>query len=494
LEELLYLIPEICKHLNANLSDVKRYDQSFTAIDGSKLLMIKVKNKKIIIFTGQAKMYNELEGEEVSNCKLCWLNKHNRLIFNKYMDYTTPKAFGKDVATIGLGDRLGLTSAAHIKALNNRKIKPILAQQSKRELDLTGRTYDDILDAACYAVIQEGYKGGYGADGDHLKDEMDIKSALNSGVSMITLDCSEKIDNSVEVCEEEELFEQYSKISAEIRRSYEDKYINRKHAVGNYPIVFSKEILAKNMLIYGKVIEFIAYIYNKYIQCAGRKIDFEISLDETCSQTSVQGHYFVANELVQRNIVISSMAPRFVGDFQKGIDYIGDLNQFEEDLKIHTYVADHFGYKLSIHSGSDKFSVFRIIGKYTGGRFHIKTSGTNWLEAVRVISKNNPGLYRRMHKYALDHFNEAKAYYHVTTDLLAIKDIDSVSDNDLMLYMDDDNARQLLHITYGLLLKAKNNGISMFRYEIFETLDKYSDEYEKSIINHIGRHLDLLSC
>lgn len=488
------LIPKICEYLNENESDVKIYDRSFTVVDDSQLLMIRVKNKKIIILIGQGRMYDELEGEEVFNCKLCGLNHCNRLIINKYLDYTVPKAFGKNVTTIGLGDRLGLTSAAHIKALNNREIKPVLAQQSKRELNLTGRTYDEILDAACYAVIQEGFKGGYGADGDHLKDECDIKSALDSGVSMITLDCSEKIDYSVEDCEEGELLGRYCTLPYEMRRFYEDNYIGREYFIGNHPIVFNKEILIKNVLIYGKVIDFIEYIYKKYIQCAGREIDFEISLDETASPTSMYGHYLVASEITLRNIAISSMAPRFVGEFQKGIDYIGDIQEFEEDLRVHAQVADHFGYKLSIHSGSDKFSVFGIIGKYTQGRFHIKTSGTNWLEAVRVISKKNPDLYRRMHKYAFGRFNEAKAYYHVSADLLSIKDIDEISDGDLFHYMEDNNARQLLHITYGILLEAKDNGISMFRDEIFETLDKYSDEYDKSIIGHIGKHLDSLAC
>ena len=69
--------------------------------------------------------------------------------------------------------------------------------------------------------------------------------------------------------------------------------------------------------------------------------------------------------------------------FRKGIDYIGDLGQFEEELRF-TQIASHFGYKLSIHSGSDKFSVFPIIGKYAeAAGYHVKTAGTNWLEALR---------------------------------------------------------------------------------------------------------------
>ena len=73
----------------------------------------------------------------------------------------------------------------------------MLAQQSIRELTLTERTYNNVLDAASWAVMQEGFHDGFGADGDHLKRPEDIKMALDLGYSMITLDCSEKIDGSI---------------------------------------------------------------------------------------------------------------------------------------------------------------------------------------------------------------------------------------------------------------------------------------------------------
>ncbi len=76
-------------------------------------------------------------------------------------------------------------------------MRPILAQQSMRELKLTNRTYADVLDAATWAVFQLGYKKGFGADGDHLKKVADIKDALQPGFSMITLDCSEHINDDV---------------------------------------------------------------------------------------------------------------------------------------------------------------------------------------------------------------------------------------------------------------------------------------------------------
>src|SRR5699024_1694092 len=137
----------------------------------------------------------------------------------------------------------------------------------------------------------------------------------------------------------------------------------------------------------------------------------------------------------------NSLAPRFIGEFQKGVDYMGDLEAFEKDLALHANIAKYFDYKLSIHSGSDKFSAFPIIAKHTDGLFHLKTAGTNWLEAVRVLAKHNPELFRTMHRYAFDHFPEAQAYYHITPDLESIKPLDEVSDEELPEYMNDRNAR-----------------------------------------------------
>ena len=235
------------------------------------------------------------------------------------------------------------------------------------------------------------------------------------------------------------------------------------------------------------------HVYDEYISKLNREFDFEISIDETETVTSPDAHFFVANELKLRGVKVTSLAPRFCGEFQKGIDYIGDIHQFERELREHVLIAEYFGYKLSIHSGSDKFTTFPIIAKYTKGVLHIKTAGTNWLEAVRVIAKVNPTLYRRMHAYALEHVSEALKYYHITADFDAIKPLDNVHDNELPEYMNDDNARQLMHITYGLLLTAKDeNGNFLFKDEFFATLDEEEETYREALVKHIGKHIDML--
>lgn len=481
-------INQLCKDLNIDREDVKVYESSYNLLDQCELFMAKLHGEKMLISYGGGKIFDELDGRIENGYKICPLSHPNRLVINRYLDFTKPRAFGRDVATMGLGDRLGIVTPAHIKTIQDRDIKPILAQQSKRELNLTGRTYRDVLDDVSYAVLQEGYRGGFGADGDHLKDEPDIKYAIEQGYTMITLDCSERLGIDHSSSEEE----RYGSLPSQIREYYEDYYLQKEFSVGDGTVEFSREGLRENVLLYGEAIEFIQEIYNRYIKNAERDIDFEVSLDETAEPTTIHGHFLVAEELRRRGINITSMAPRFVGEFQKGIDYIGDIHAFEKDLIAHVKIADHFGYKISIHSGSDKFSLFDIIGKHTQRRLHIKTSGTNWLEAIRVIAEKNPDLYRRIHEYAITRFEQAKEFYHVTADLARIKDLAELSDEDLGSLLDLDDSRQLLHITYGFILGIYENNEDLFRKELFDTLHQEEEKLEQNIIRHIGKHLDML--
>lgn len=473
---------------------VKVYEKSYTEYEDVKLVMVNDQGAKWILATGKGQLFDELQGENLNNLgKACPLTHENRLVLNRYFEYTVPQAFGTKIATMGLGDRLGLASPGHIQTVKDRKVKPILAQQSIRELTLTNRSMTDILDAAAFAVFQEGYTGGYGADGDHIKEEKDIEYALSLGISFLTLDCSDQIDNSVEGLTKDQLRTKFGELSQKQQDYFTKHFLNQTFDVNGISITYDEDLLMKNVLLYGKALDFTEHVYKNFITKAKQDVDFELSIDETETVTSPGAHFFVAEELGRRDVVMTSLAPRFCGEFQKGIDYIGDIEQFEKELSEHAAIAEHFGYKLSIHSGSDKFSVFPIIGKYTKGVLHIKTAGTNWLEAVRVIAQINPSLYRRMHAYALDNVDEALKYYHVTSDFDSIAPLDSKSDNELSTYMDFDPSRQLLHITYGILLTAKDDqGNFLFRDEFFQTLHDHEEEYNQALIKHIGRHVDLL--
>ena len=436
------------------------------------------------------------EGETVvrqgESLKRCSLTESNSLAIRKLFSFTNPQSHKGHRITIGLGDRLGVASGGHIRIIRDLDVFPVLAQQSIRELNLTGRTYEDVLISAVWAVFREGYTKGYGADGDHLKTYEEVEYALGCGYSMITLDCSEHIRNDLADIPQPVIDDLYAKTPDAAKRTLESEYLNRSFHISNdIAIEFEEAAFRRMVLIYLPAINHAIGVYNDLIKETG--VDFEVSIDETLTTTSPQSHFFVANELIKQGVEITSLAPRFVGEFQKGIDYLGDVSEFEYDFDIHARIADKFGYKISVHSGSDKFSIFPIVGRLSGGKYHLKTAGTNWLEAVRVIAGHDPQLYREMHAFALKNLSDAKKYYHISGNTANIADLETVPDERLPDYLDKDDSRQVLHITYGLILMAKtNDGGPLFRDRIYRVLSGHEAEYYAALEKHIGRHLAAL--
>jgi hypothetical protein len=183
-----------------------------------------------------------------------------------------------------------------------------------------------------------------------------------------------------------------------------------------------------------------------------------------------------------------------VGQFQKGIDYIGDAREFTRQFSQHAMIARLCGgYKVSVHSGSDKFKVFPVVGRETRGYFHGKTAGTSWLEAVRVVAARAPNLYRRMHRFALTRFEEDRKSYHVTTNLSAIPDVSGLADEALPGLLDKVDSRQLMHITYGSILSSKDDtGAFLFKDEFFEVLHEHEEAHYAFLAVHMERHMKKL--
>ncbi len=466
------------------------YADSVNAIDDSAVFMIKEADCDSLIVIGSCA--DKFEGEALSfdgaKAVKATLNRANSLALKELFPWTAPiRVLGKK-RSFGLGDRLGIATPGHIKLFKEYDAYPVFAQQSIRELNLTNRGYEDVLASAVFYTFRDGYKTGYGADGDHLKTEEDIEYALSLGFTMLTLDCSEHIKTGVENMSAEELD---SKVT--LTDDYKAKYLGKKFEVEDSVIEFSEDELKRTVLIYEDAIKYATHIYNKYLRSGKYDCDFEISIDETATPTSPTQHFFVSNELILNDVKFQTVAPRFCGEFQKGVDYIGDINQFEKELKVHASIARYFGYKLSIHSGSDKFATFAIIGKYTEGNWHVKTAGTNWLEAMRAVAKADAKLYREVHKYALKMFDAASKFYHVTTDLNKIPDIDTLKDEELEGLFELNDARQLIHITYGYILTDKDaNGNFIFKDRLYKFWRENADVYADRLYNHIGKHLKLL--
>ena len=436
-----------------------------------------------------------------STLKVCDLSPENTECLMALFPYTKPRSLQEHSITIGTGDRLGLATPGHIRAIQKFQVRPVLAQQSVRENTQTGRTFAQVIQDAAWAVFQENYQGGYGADGDHLKSLQEVKNALDAGVSMVTLDLSEKLNLEAfqdpgEVIDrkfKEEIDEEDAKVLFHL---FLNKEFPFKIPHGGFSIQLDEESLKRNVLLFHKAIDFTEEVYKFILSRSGGQapIDFEISIDETLFPTSPENHLFFIIELNYRGIHIDSLAPRFIGEFQKGVDYRGNLSEFREQFYQHAIIAQDFGnYKISIHSGSDKFSVFPDIGEMAQKGLHLKTAGTSWLEAMRLIALMNPSLYREMHQFALSIFKEASKLYHVTVNLDRIPKIETVQDQELPSLLEQEDSRQLLHITYGYLLNAKDeNGKNLFKDRLFHNLTQYEEDYWSLLEKHIEKHINAL--
>jgi hypothetical protein len=209
--------------------------------------------------------------------------------------------------------------------------------------------------------------------------------------------------------------------------------------------------------------------------------EFEMSVDETETPTTVQEHFYISSELRRLGVQWVSMAPRYVGRFEKGVDYIGDLAVFEAELAQHAAIARVLGpYKLSIHSGSDKFSVYPIITRLTRGLVHLKTAGTSYLEALRAVARVRPGLFRQILAYGVQRYSQDRATYHVSGELERVPA--NPSDDELPALLDQFDTRQVLHVTFG-------SALELFGAELLEVLAAHEEVYYAALEAHFERHL-----
>jgi tagaturonate epimerase len=387
----------------------------------------------------------------------------------------------------GFGDRLGLATPGHVRALqkiNSKTIAPIFAQQSIREMTRAKRTPNDVMNDATWGTFEAGWQGSVGADADHLKLAEHIDATVQAGFSFFTFDPGEHVDDRAETNNIGSLvvmFEQLPWRELESNGAdFQTRYMGNKIDLETHALKLENEAVIRAGVKYGKAI---AHIVRMYRHLASKNIpfDLEISVDETSYPTSPVEHIVIASELKRLGVKWQSIAPRFVGSFEKGIDYIGDLNALKENLETHAAIARAFGpYKLSLHSGSDKFSVYPLAAEATRGLVHLKTAGTSYLEALRVIAAKAPDLFKDIVGLSLERFEIDRHSYHLSCDTSHIPK--SLLDGDLTTLLDQHDARQVLHVTFGSVLEK-------FKPDIVQALTTYDELYYDTLAAHFEKHL-----
>ena len=410
------------------------------------------------------------------------------------LPWTAPRCAG--LATgVGLGDRLGLATPGHIRAMRKYGpgLTPFLAQQSIREMTRTHRTADEVMDCATFGVLQEGYRSGFGSDADHLQKPEDIDVTVAAGFTMFTIDPGEHVVNEADTMGPAGLVEPFAMLDfATLEMTphdLKDRYVGRSFGIeGGGSIEFDEIIFLRAAVKYGNAVAHTVRMYRHLSETAVGEFELEVSVDETLSPTSPAEHYFFAAELKRLGVEWVSMAPRFVGRMEKGVDYIGDLDEFRSSFARHVAVMRTLGpYKISIHSGSDKFSIYPIVAELAGGLVHLKTAGTSYLEALRAIATIDPALFREIYEFARERYEQDKATYHVSANLAKVPPADSLKDSELAERIDQFDTRQALHVTFGSVLTADDG--ERFGRHIRAALEADEEAHYAALEKHLGRHV-----
>jgi hypothetical protein len=439
----------------------------------------------------------QFEGIMEEGVKRCPLDHRNAAEIQKLFSFVKPSLLGQQ-NSIGCGDRLGKANAGHIRAVAGSGLKPVLAQQSVRELERTKREAEDVMDAATWAVFQEGYKDGFGADADHLKTPDDIDRYAKAGFTMFTLDIGLYVVNEAARLPMDEIRARAAALPWDALQESLDgvvrRYANKEVKIAEgFSIRPTEEDVLRSFVKYGagiaQTLKLAGHLRSKW---SHQPVEIELSVDETDTPTSPLEHFIVASELKRLGVKLMSLAPRFIGDFEKGIEYKGDLTRFRNEYIEHVQIAEKLGpYKISIHSGSDKFDVYKIVGAIGFGSVHVKTAGTSWLEALRTVAACDPKLFRDILDCARANYDNDRKSYHVTAHVEKTHLAKEYTDVQLLGLLSDDNARQILHVTFGTILSTKNEqGKLQFKDKIMHCLEEHEDIHYQHLIKHFKRHIE----
>lgn len=412
----------------------------------------------------------------------------NAVALKKALPFLVPVPLGLRKSA-GCGDRLGMATPGHIRAIRKSDMAPILAQQSIRENARTGRTPRQVMDDALWGVFQEGWREGFGADADHLKTIADVDVCSAAGYTFYTIDPGEYVDNGADAASPDALIRKvealpWNELESDWK-SLQDRLTGKPIDLEGFRLDISRTDLLRAAAKYGRVVAHTVKMYRHLAMVMkGRPFELEMSVDETDTITSLPEHVYIAHELQRLGVRWVSLAPRYVGTFEKGVDFLGNLDEFERSFARHLAVSKTFGpYKLSLHSGSDKFSVYPVAARVAGDLVHLKTAGTSYLEALRAIASVNPVLFREIAQFAAERYPSDRASYHVSAEVAKMADPISLPDDQLVTLLDRFDSREILHVTFGSVLNHPS-----FREPIFETLRGNEEVYYSMLERHFDKH------
>jgi tagaturonate epimerase len=325
--------------------------------------------------------------------------------------------------SFGLGDRFGHQGQAQLRACIQAtelgaEVTPVW-NKSNREHSFIGTEPSSLRAEADAAVQALGWKKRYHVDADHIRLETVDRFIVPS--DFFTIDVADAIGKPAAADDVKQFVERHPELTGNLIISYLDQ-----------PLDISRTEVER---VANKFLLAVREAGNIYRHIAGAKgaANFitEVSMDETDTPQTPPELLIILAALADEKIPLQTVAPKFTGRFNKGVDYVGDVRQFEkefnEDLAVMAYAVKKYGLpaplKLSVHSGSDKFSIYepmrRALKKFNAG-VHVKTAGTTWLEELIGLAEaggDGLAMAKEIYAYAIGHVDEFCAPYAAVIDI-----------------------------------------------------------------------------
>lgn len=382
--------------------------------------------------------------------------------------------------SFGVGDRFARQAKAQLRACMQAAAQGVdvipVWNKSHREHAIVGSTPPSVQAAAQVAVNELGWTRPFHVDADHIR--LNTVDPFIETSDFYTLDVADAIGQPA---------------AAEVVQAFADRH---PELVGHLEIPGIAEPFATTRAD----IEKIAAKYLNAVQEAGQlyrhiesakgagKFITEVSMDETDSPQTPPELLVILAAIADEKIPAQTIAPKFTGRFNKGVDYVGDVAQFEkefnEDLAVIAHAVNTYdlpgNLKLSVHSGSDKFSIYAPIRRalaQTGAGIHVKTAGTNWLEEVIGLAETGGAgleMAKEIYGDALDHIDALCAPYATVIDIdrarLPTKEevsgwtseqFVSALRHDQSCEQYNPSLRQLIHVGYKVAAKMGDRYLDM---------------------------------
>ncbi|GAB4177352.1 MAG: tagaturonate epimerase family protein [Terrimicrobiaceae bacterium] len=405
-----------------------------------------------------------------------------------------------DKFSLGIGDRFGHEGAAQLRAIQSAgeagvSIVPVW-NKSHREHNLIGSEPGDTRAAGEAAARATGYQGPFHFDADHIG--LGTVDRFLPHCDFYTIDVAESIGGPLESAD-----------WAALRQSLAPLLGRSLPGLGQ-PAALTQEQVENFLSVYGAAIREAGRIYRRIEAAKGAgQFIAEVSTDEAETPQSPVELFLILGALAGEGVQLQTIAPKFTGRFNKGVDYVGDpavfAREFEQDLIAIREAVAEFGLptnlKISVHSGSDKFSLYRPIASLLrkhGAGLHLKTAGTTWLEeliGLALAGGDHLALAQRIYKISLGRIDELSQPYATVIDIREedLPSAETVNSWDGRAFADalahepdcprfNPSFRQLLHVSFKVAAEMGSDYIA--------ALDSARETIEPCVTgNLLDRHI-----